>query len=100
MIKVGSMEEQTIAKCIEEGLSFTQTTAFVNDWRARNLGPGHVKAITRSAVVGHYKRMPKIITPVGKRAQGSSDEDSVWDKAWYGWVVQILICLGLLDNLE
>ena len=97
-IAVGSDEEQDIAKYKEDGCSFTETTDFLNDKRARN---GNFNSLTRSAVIGAYSRMNKVVTPVGKRAQGNSDANSAWAKARRRWITQLALCMGLIteDNL-
>ena len=94
MIKPGSEEEQVIAKFKEEGCSFSDVIDYVNDNREKR---GIKIEVSRSAVMSHFSRMQKIVTPIGKRAQGNSDATSVWAIARYGWITQLRLALGELN---
>jgi hypothetical protein len=73
-IKRGSVEEQIIAEKMENGCSFQKTQMWVNDY----LGENGLTPVTQSAVISAYHNMVKVITPINKRAQGSSDAGSEW----------------------
>ena len=50
--------------------------------------------VTRSAVNGCIQRMPKRVTTIRKRPQGSTDPESKWAKWRDRWTTQLLLRMG------
>ena len=91
LVKRDTGEEQLIADCMETGLSLTQTTAIVNEWRrekdATSIDFG------RSSVYSAVLRLQPRVTQIEPRAQGNTDPTSDWSRARRNWVNQLLLRL-------
>ena len=82
-----------IADNIENGMGYRNTTRIVNGHQ-EELG---LEQYSFSAVWSLCQRiMPKTVS-IEKRTQGSTDVNSDWCKASFGWALQLLIHFGKLN---
>ena len=56
--------------------------------------------VTRSAVYRCIERMPKRVTTIRKRPQGSKDPESAWAKWRHKWTTQLLMRAGKTCSVQ
>ena len=100
MIADGSEAALHIADSMERGEGIHQAFLSVNEHLAAAGGTHVGKSAVRSA----FKRAQPVITPIGVTKQGNRNPGSAWAVARKGWVIQLMLMLGvafaLLQPLE
>ncbi|ETV79114.1 hypothetical protein H257_07850 [Aphanomyces astaci] len=91
VIKLLSPDGQIVADCLEHGMSVTEATHMVNEYR-QSVNEVHVG---RSAVYSSSLRMKPVVTPLVRQKQGNADQDSAWAIARNGHAQQFATRLGI-----
>jgi hypothetical protein len=92
MIAPDSFDRQIIADAMEGGFGLRHTQELVNEHRRDS----NKTIVGLNTVWVAYVRMNPVVTPIGKRKQGTTDPQSPWAMARLQFVTQILVRFGLL----
>lgn len=92
----GGVEAQIIADAQEDGNSLRQTVNLLNS-HTIELGNNNIEYSVSSVYSCIRKLKPKV-DRVRARSSGSTDVDSAWCRASYGWATQQLVRFGHLES--
>ena len=95
LIKDGSVEQQLIADCMEDGQGYKNTTFVVNIMRK---GAGE-KPVGISTVRESYLKLEPEKIKIKSVPTANFDAHSNWAKATFNWTKQLAICYGVLDPI-